>query len=83
MTPRLLQTMAQTTGSLRAHAVLQDPDVRLPGDPGEPPTVTIEEGGVVLAIEFPDIDCVRRFQVRVAQLVLPDDETITHTPRKP
>ncbi len=60
---------ALVTGTLRASANLQEPDVRLRDDDGdEPPRVLIEEGGVVVELEFPDLGSLRRFQRRVAAL---------------
>jgi len=55
-------------GTLRASANFQDPDVRMADEGNEGPVVTIEEGGVTVELEFPDVDAVRRFQSRVAIL---------------
>ena len=62
-------------GTMRASANFQDPIVRLVGDGDAAPTVTIEEGGVTVELEFPALDAVRRFQRRVG--VLPTSETET------
>jgi hypothetical protein len=72
--PRLVAGLAQDRGTLSARATLEDPDVRLKAEPGEPATLTIEEGGVSLALEFPDADCVRRFKRRVGRVPVPDDD---------
>lgn len=58
------------TGSLRATATFQDPDVRVQHEASadEPPRVLIEEGGVAVELEFPDLGSLRRFQRRVAAL---------------
>lgn len=74
MKPRLVTGLAQDRGTLSARATLEDPDVRLDAEPGEPATLTIEEGGVSLALEFPDTDCVRRFKHRVGRVPVPDDD---------
>lgn len=69
MTPGLDIGPALVTGTLRASANFQEPDVRLREDDGdEPPRVLIEEGGVVVELEFPDLGSLRRFQRRVAAL---------------
>jgi len=52
-----------------------DPDVRLADEGNEGPVVTIEEGGVTVELEFPDVDAVRRFQHRVAIMPAPGSET--------
>ena len=62
-------------GTLRASANFQDPDVRLADEGNEGPVVTIEEGGVTVELEFPDVDAVRRFQHRVAIMPAPGSET--------
>jgi len=58
------------TGTLRATATFQDPDVRVQhrASADEPPRVLIEEGGVAVELEFPDLGSLRRFQRRVAAL---------------
>lgn len=55
-------------GTLRAAATLQDPDVRLTATEERPACMVIEEGGVVVELEFPDTGSLRRFQHRVASL---------------
>jgi hypothetical protein len=60
---------ALETGTLRATATFQDPDVRLrEADEDAPPRVLVEEGGVAVELEFPDHGSLRRFQRRVAAL---------------
>jgi len=61
------------TGTLRATATFQDPDVRVrhPASTDEPPRVLIEEGGVAVELEFPDFGSLRRFQRRLARIRLP------------
>ena len=60
------------TGTLTANATFQDPDVRLVGAGGEVPVVRIEEGGVVVVLEFPDLDCLTRFVRRLSRLPVPN-----------
>jgi len=59
-------------GTLKASATFQDPDVRLEGreHDDEQPSVQVEEGGVTVVMLFPDLDAVRRFQRRVARLLV-------------
>ena len=60
---------ALETGTLRATATFQDPDVRLrEASQDEPPRVLVEEGGVAVELEVPDHGSLRRFQRRVAAL---------------
>jgi len=60
---------ALETGTLRATATFQDPDVRLrDGSDDDAPRLLIEEGGVAVELEFPDPGSLRRFQRRVAAL---------------
>lgn len=63
--PSLVPGLALELGSLTAHATLQDPDVRVERDDDGPTTLTIEEGGVRLDLDFPDLDAVERFERRV------------------
>jgi len=55
-------------GTLRASANFQDPDVRLNSDEAEAPSILVEEGGVTVVLEFPDLGAVRRFLRRLATL---------------
>ena len=72
MRPGLDIAPALETGTLRATANFQDPDVRLrDGADDEAPRVPIEEGGVAVELEFPDPGSLRRFQRRVAALRSP------------
>jgi hypothetical protein len=59
------------TGTLTANATFQDPDVRLAGTGDDAPAVRIEEGGVIVVLEFPDLDCLTRFVRRLARLPVP------------
>ncbi len=59
------------TGTLTANATLQDPDVRLVERGEGAPCVRIEEGGVIVVLEFPDLDCLTRFARRMARLPVP------------
>ncbi len=63
--PSLVPGLALELGSLTAHATLQDPDVRVERADDGPTTLTIEEGGVRLDLDFPDLDAVERFERRV------------------
>lgn len=74
MKPALVTMLAQERGTLSARATLEDPEVRLDAQPGEPATLTIEEGGVRLDLAFPDVRCVRRFQRRVGHVAVPEDD---------
>lgn len=67
--PGLVPGLALEMGSLTARATLQDPDVRVEPDPDGPTTLTIEEGGVRLDLDFPDVDAVERFERRVRRAV--------------
>jgi hypothetical protein len=66
MRPRL--TPALELGLMKATASLQDPEVTLSPWDGDMPTLCIAEGGVVVELEFPDVESLRRFQRRVADL---------------
>jgi len=69
VTPGLNIAPALETGTLRATATFQEPDVRLrEAHADEPTRVLIEEGGVAVELEFPDLGSLRRFQRRVAAL---------------
>jgi len=58
-------------GLLKASATFQDPFVHVAPWDHEMPTLTIEEGGVAIELEFPDVTALRRFQRRIADLRLP------------
>jgi len=72
MKPRL--TPALELGLMKATASLQDPEVTLSPWDGDMPTLCIEEGGVVVELEFPDVESLRRFQQRIAALRAPAAE---------
>ena len=55
-----------TSGLTRTIATLQDPVVTVSLQKTDPPTLCIEEAGVVLELEFPDPESLTRFQERVA-----------------
>jgi len=71
MKPRL--TPALELGLMKATASLQDPEVTLSPWDGDMPTLCIEEGGVVVELEFPDAESLRRFQQRIAALRTAED----------
>lgn len=58
-------------GGTRVTATLQDPVVSLSPWDADMPTLCIEEGAVVVELEFPDADCLARFKARVAALHTP------------
>jgi hypothetical protein len=58
-------------GSLSVVACVQDPDVRV--EPETPTVLRIDEGAVALALEFPDRDAVRRFQLSVGAVEVPEE----------
>lgn len=68
MSQSLRTALTLDRGMLRASATLQDPDVRLTSWDEDMPAISIEEGGVVLELEFPDRRSLARFQRRVAAL---------------
>ena len=61
---------ALEAGLLRAAATLQDPDVHIAPWCDEMPVLVIEEGGVVLELEFPDLESLTRFVQRLARLLV-------------
>ncbi len=69
MKPEVTVMPALEAGLLRAAATLQDPDVRLAPWSDELPVLVIEEGGVVLELEFPDLASLTRFVRRLARLI--------------
>ncbi len=71
MKPAVTVMPALEAGLLRAAATLQDPDVRIAPWSDELPVLLIEEGGVVIELEFADADGLRLFQQRVAALRIP------------
>ena len=68
MKPQL--TPALETGLMSATASFQDPEVTLSASDGDAPALCIEEAGVAVELEFPDVECVLCFQQRVAPLRL-------------
>lgn len=61
-------------GLLKASALLQAPVVAVLVADGEVPTISIEEGGVVVELEFSNLRALRRFRRQVASLVLPRED---------
>jgi hypothetical protein len=59
-------------GGTRVTATLQDPVVSLSPWDEDMPTLCIEEGAVVVELEFPDADCLARFKARIAALRMPE-----------
>jgi len=59
-------------GGTRVTATLQDPVVTLSPWDTDMPTLCIEEGAVVVELEFPDPACLARFQARLAALRVPE-----------
>ena len=55
-------------GTLRAAATFQDPDVQIRQGEDQPACIRLEEGGVVVELEFPDHQSLARFQLRLASL---------------
>lgn len=72
MSSRLMARPDLLSGLLKASATFQEPDVRLSCWNGEMPTLVIEEGGVVMELEFPDQGSLARFQRRIAGLLVLD-----------
>jgi hypothetical protein len=72
MRPRIAPTLE--LGLMKATASLQDPEVSLSPWDARMPTICIEEGGVIVELEFPDRESLRRFQDRVAALQCPEEE---------
>lgn len=58
--PSLVPGLSLDLGSLTARASLQDPIVRIDATVDGPAVLTLEEGGVRLDLEFPDLACVER-----------------------
>ena len=69
MKPEVTVMPALEAGLLRAAATLQDPDVRIASWSDQLPVLVIEEGGVVLELEFPDLASLTRFVRRLARLI--------------
>jgi hypothetical protein len=69
MKPEVTVMPALEAGLLRAAATLQDPDVRIAPWSDELPVLVIEEGGVVLELEFPDLESLTRFVRRLTRLL--------------
>ena len=58
--PSLVPGLSLDLGTLTARASLQDPMVRVEALVDGPAVLTLEEGGVRLDLEFPDLSCVER-----------------------
>jgi len=72
MKPRIAPTLE--LGLMKATASLQDPEVSLSPWDAQMPVLCIEEGGVVVELEFPDREALARFQRRIAALRCQDLE---------
>jgi len=72
MKPRIAPTLE--LGLMKARAMLQDPEVSLSPWDAQMPVLCIEEGGVVVELEFPDREALARFQHRIAALRCQDLE---------
>lgn len=68
MSPTLDICTALELGTLKAAATFQDPDVQITETEDAPASLRMEEGRVVVVLEFPDRQCLARFQRRVAAL---------------
>ncbi len=71
MKPRIAPALEM--GLMKASAALQAPEVSLSPWNAAMPVLCIEEGGVVLELEFPDAEAFERFQRRVASLRIPEE----------
>jgi hypothetical protein len=71
MKPRIAPTLDM--GLMKASAALQDPEVSLSPWNAVMPVLCIEEGGVMVELEFPDADAFERFQSRIASLRIPEE----------
>lgn len=71
MKPELTLLPTLEMGRLTASATFQEPDIQLVERRGQPPTLQLEEGGVLVVLEFPDRESLARFQRRLAHLHLP------------
>lgn len=60
-------------GLLKASATLQAPTVQLSCWDTSMPTLSIEEGGVVVELEFADLRALRRFRRQITALRLPGE----------
>ncbi len=60
---------ALESGTLRASATFQEPLVQRREDDALSPRLLIEEGGVAVELEFPDLGSLRRFLRRLAALL--------------
>lgn len=67
-------------GGTRVTATLQDPVVTLSPWDTDMPTLCIEEGAVVVELEFPDPACLARFQARLAALRVPEEPAAAGEP---
>lgn len=68
---REIASAIEFTGT-RVTATLQDPVITLSAWEGDMPALCIEEGGVVVELEFQDIESLRRFKARLAALGEPE-----------
>ncbi len=68
--PSLEPILAMELGSLSARATFQEPMVRLEATSDGPALLVLEEGGVRIDLELPDVDCVARLYRRIRREVL-------------
>ena len=68
MKPELDISACIEMGRLRAAATFEDPILELRQGEDQPSCLRLEEGGVVVDLEFPDSRSLARFQRRMAAL---------------
>lgn len=68
MKPTLQLRPVREMGMMKAAATLEDPVVRLEAWESDMPLLTIEEGGVLVELEFVSVETFRSFQRQVARL---------------
>ena len=72
MRMELVNTLMMEMGRLTAIANFEDPIIELTVEPEKAPTLTLEEGGVTVVLEFPNLEAIRHFQRSVARLQVPE-----------
>ncbi len=68
MKPALQLCPVREMGMMKTAVTLEDPVVRLESWESGMPLVTVEEGGVVVELEFVSVETFRSFQRQVARL---------------
>jgi len=71
----LFNTLMMEMGRLTAIANFEDPSIELTVEPEKAPTLTLEEGGVTVVLEFPNLEAIRHFQRCVARIKVPAERT--------